>query len=100
MIELPQDIDLLKLVKEAYDLSALQGLGFLHFKEGSLSDEEAKAIVDRSANDRMCAVSMDYVNGRAVKFHISRRDGKLLVDDSWFDHSDSQYAELRKRCGF
>lgn len=100
MIEVPNDIDLIKLVKEAFDLSGPQGLSFLHFTEGELSDEEAKAIVARDANNRISAVVMDYVNGRSVKFNVTRRDGKLLVNEKWYDHSEAQFAELRKRCGF
>lgn len=94
------NVDLVKLAKEAYALSRPQGLGFLHATEGDLSDEDARAIVERDANDRICALSMDYVHGRACKLTVRRRDGKLLLDADWFDHSEAQMAELRKRVGF
>ena len=99
MIEVTED-KLLDIAKHAYDLSSPAGLGFLHFKEGGLSDDEARRLVERERKDSHVALSMDYVNGRGCKLTVFRRDGKLwLPKDRWFDHSKSQLDELHKRIG-
>ncbi len=91
-------VDLKKFVKEVYALSAPAGLGFLHFKPGELSDEDAQAVIDRG-DDRIAA-SMDYVNGRGCKMTVFRNPhGKLEIGDSWFDHSPHQLDDLLERCG-
>lgn len=90
-------VDLLKFVKEAYNLSSPQGMGFIHYQEGELSDADAQAIID--VENRNYAVTMDYVKGRSIKMHVRKEDGKLLINDDWYDHSDSQLAELLKRVG-
>ena len=84
-------IDLIKFVKKVYELSQPLGLGFLHYQEGNLSDEEAKALIHK--NDP-CIVNMDYVKGRACKMKVFNRESKLEIHDSWYDHTDSQLEEL------
>lgn len=90
---------LTELVKAAYDLSLPQGMGFAHYEPGPMSDERAQAIVGRHAADSRIAVSMDYVNGRAVKMTVFRTGGDLWIRKDWFDHSDMQLAELLDRIG-
>lgn len=90
-------IDLKQFAKEVYALSQPQGLGFLHLQHGPLSDEDAAAVVARGS-ERM-PLRMDYVNGRACKMTVWCDDGRLTINDSWFDHSDSALAELLRRCG-
>lgn len=92
-------VDLVKLAQTAYALSGPQGLGFLHFTEGGLSEEEAKSIVNADTNNRWCALSMDYVHGRSIKLHVRREGAKLVLDDGWYDHIDEQYKELLKSVG-
>lgn len=99
MIEVTED-KLVDIAKAAYDLSSPAGLGFLHYKEGGLSDEKARELVERERKDGHVALSMDYVDGRGCKLTVFRLDGKLwLPKDRWFDHSPSQLAELHKRVG-
>lgn len=86
--------DLIALVKKAYALSRPQGLGFMHFREGELSDEEAKSIVN---NPR--GISLDYVHGRAVKFWIKYEGDRMFVPKSWYDHTDEQLRELLTSVG-
>ena len=81
-------VDLVVFVKKVYELSVPQGLGMLHFKEGRLSDEEAKEIVGRGY------ISMDYVHGRACKMKVFKKDEKLYIPDRWYDHTDYQLNEL------
>lgn len=68
-------VDLIKLTQVAYDLSVPQGLGFLHSENGSLSQEEAKDLVDPFSKDKNIALGLDYVKGRAVKLNVFR-DGE------------------------
>ena len=90
-------VDLKELVKAAYDLSKPQGLGFLHFEEGGLSDEEAEKYI---TDHPRFAVMMDYVKGRACKLDVFKdSEGRLFIQGSWFDHSEAQLAELLKRIG-
>ena len=37
---------------------------------------------------------MDYVNGRACKMAVYIENGRLLINDSWYDHTDEQYKKL------
>lgn len=97
MIEVT-DAPLIELVKAAYDLSVPQGLGFLHAESGSLSDEDAEALITEEGR---IAVRMDYVKGRACKMTVFRESAspKMFIRNKWFDHSESQLQELLERCG-
>ena len=88
--------DLVEVAKAAYDLSVPQGMGFMHFKDGPLSDADAKNLV--SDDDRV-ALSMDYVHGRACKLTVFKDDEGLWIRDSWFDHTPDQLSELLERIG-
>lgn len=93
------NINMRQFVKDVYDLSKPQGMGFLHFQAGGLTDEEAGEIIQATARGRI-AVSMDYVRGRACKMHvIIDETGALFIDDDWYDHSDRQFDELLSRHG-
>jgi hypothetical protein len=93
------DVPLDKLVRTAYALSRPQGLGFIHAKDGGLDDETLQAILKRGEGDQWCAVSMDYVHGRAVKFNVRRIDDRLYIDNQWFDHSTGQLKQLLDEVG-
>ena len=93
MIEIT-GVDLVEFVKKVYELSVPQGMGMLHYTPNPLSDEEAKQIVDRFKGDKMLALSMDYVKGRACKMTVRREDGKLTISDNWYDHTDRAYQQL------
>lgn len=90
-------IDLVKAVQEAYALSSPQGLGFLHYQEGGLTEDEARSFVREE--DSRTPVYLDYVNGRSCKFSVLRRDGKLLIRSNWYEHSQEQLKELLSRLG-
>lgn len=85
-------ISLVELVKKAYALSVPQGMGFVHFKDGDLSDDEAKTLIRE--DDTRCPVSLDYVRGRSVKFSVYREGDRLFIRKSWYDHSDAALQEL------
>ena len=86
-------VDLVKLAQEAYKLSVPQGLGFLHFNPEPLSESEAEQCIH--PDDRFMRLSMDYVNGRAVKLTVrEEKNGTLSLPDSWYDHTDEQYQKL------
>lgn len=93
-------VKLTDLVHAAYNPSRPQGLGRLHFQGGGLTDDEAAEIVARFKDDRDGTVlSMDYVKGRSIKFHVRRRDGRLFIHNSWYDHSDDELRMLLKQVG-
>ena len=93
------DVDLIKFAKVVYSLSEPQGLGLLHFREGELSDEEAKEITERSADSNFMALGMDYVRGRSCKMTVRKEKGRLKINDQWYDHSQAQLQELLDACG-
>ena len=89
-------IDLVKAVQEAYALSSPQGLGYLHYQEGGLTEDEAREFVHE---DNRCPVSLDYVKGRSCKVTVFKREGKLFIRSAWYDHSEAQLKELLARLG-
>jgi hypothetical protein len=95
-VEIPAD-KLRDAVKQAYALSSPQGLGFVHYREGELSDEDVDAILSRG--DERRAASMDYVRGRSCKFHVFRDGERLFIRPSWYDHSDWHTEQLLKSLG-
>ena len=86
-------VDLIKFVKKAYELSKPLGLGLLHYTPEPLSDEEAKECIIKGE------VGMDYVKGRSCKMRARFDDGRLLIRDKWFDHTDVQLTELLDHVG-
>jgi len=90
-------VPLKSLIAAAYGLSVPQGLGILHFKPGSLSDEEVDEIL-RMGTPRI-PVSMDYVKGRACKFTVFANDGKHYINNRWYDHSDVVLGVLLAEVG-
>lgn len=90
--------DLKAVVKAAYDLSVPRGLGFLHAREGGLSDADAQEIVDRNKSG-FAAITMDYVHGRACKLSVYRRNGKLFIPARWYDHSPEAMERLLAAIG-
>jgi len=99
MIEV-KELDLVKFTQDAYELSTPQGLGFLQAKEGGLDTADAEEIVSKFKKDTRLALALDYVHGRSCKMTILRTEnGGLKLNDSWYDHSESQYDELLSRHG-
>ena len=91
-------VDLAKFVQKVYELSAPQGLGFLHFKAEPLSEEDTKSIAEQPLRGSV-RLNMDYVYGRACKMVVWEKDGKLQIRDSWYDHTDDQFRELLEEFG-
>jgi len=92
-------INLIEFIKEVYRLSVPAGMGWLHFIEGELTDEEAKEILDIWKKDKQFALDMDYIGGRACKMIVFRKDrgGKeIFIHSPWHDHTDIQLAKLLK----
>lgn len=90
-------VNLVEFVKKAYELSRPQGMGYLHFTQDPLSDDEANYIISKSQNERF-AVDMDYVKGRAVKMGVRRTivddSVRLEIRDKWYDHTEEQLLDL------
>ncbi len=90
-------VNLIELAQHVYDLSAPQGMGFLHFEDSPLSDDDAIALID---NDSKIPLSMDYVKGRACKMTVFKDDmANLFIRPAWHDHCDSLLDELLNRIG-
>lgn len=89
-------IDLIKFVKEVYKLSIPVGLGRLHFKEGSLTNEEAEEILDIWKNDKQFSLDMDYIKGRACKMTVFKDRNRIYIRSPWHDHTDMRLAKLLK----
>jgi hypothetical protein len=92
-------VNLIDLVKAVYELSRPQGLGFLHFEEGGLTDEEAEQLVSRSDRNGHMRLGLDYVKGRACKFHAFSAGDRLLMNARWYDHTADDTTALLKRLG-
>ena len=45
------------------------------------------------------AVEMDYVNGRACKMMVLKKDDRLFILDSWYDHTEDELCELISSIG-
>ena len=89
-------VDLRKLIREVYDLSVPQGLGYLHYTKGSLSDAEVDELLEDVGYIHL-ALCLDYVKGRSCKMNVYKEDDRLYIHKVWFDHTDEQFLELLKR---
>lgn len=95
-------IDVRRLVASVYAESEAVGYGVLHFEPGPLPDRELDRIVGHMRiQGEGCCLSLDYVKGRAVKFHLFR-DGqdRLWVRRTWFDHSEMQLFRALRNAGW
>lgn len=92
-------VDLVEFAKAVYDLSRPQGMGFLHYKEGPLSDAEAAQVVGNPHRSPSVALCMDYVFGRACKMTVFRNGDNLEIHERWYDHSPEDLQELLRRVG-
>lgn len=91
------------VIREAYDLSKPQGLGYFHAKEGPLSDEEIAVIISRESHVGAGPIvaGMDYVLGRAVKMCIRKEPDTdhLYIYSNWYDHSRYSLELLLEKFG-
>lgn len=88
-------IDKIAFIRKAYALSKPQGMGIHHYVPGELSLEDAKSILKHDGT-----FFMDYVHGRAVKIGAhEKEDGGIYIPDNWYDHTEEQFAELKKEFG-
>lgn len=87
------------VISKAFDLSQPQGMGYLHYKPGPIPEDTLDRILERTDNNEgyRKGVSLDYVEGRAVKLYIPYEPeyGYYMEDDGrWFDHSNEAWEEL------
>lgn len=87
------------IIKEAYNLSRPQGMGYLHFKDGELPDDELQHIKETIRHQGTTYLSMDYILGRAVKLTIYQELSHFYIQNSWYDHSEDDLQELLNRIG-
>lgn len=88
------DVDMVKFVQKVYELSQPQGMGMLHFQPGGLTSDEAEELVEADGT-----VSLDYVKGRSCKMYTRKDNGRLVIGDKWYDHTDAQLSELLEFVG-
>jgi hypothetical protein len=101
--------DFAKFVRAVYDLSKPQGLGFLHYSFGTLTDIEVKTIMDLIEDKKVPhdetydydqILYLDYVNGRACKCSLCRdSEDNVFVFDDWYDHTNDQLKQLLEKMG-
>jgi len=87
--------NLIDVAKAAYALSNPQGLGFLHYEDAPLSDEDAQMLVDLGSDRH--PLRLDYVKGRSCKLTVHREDDKLFIGNDWYDHSKDELEALLER---
>jgi hypothetical protein len=97
------EIDPRLLVQAAYSGSIPKGLGFLHHRDGGLDEETLNEIIRRSEEGAMGTprrgeINLDYVHGRAMKFHVRVQDGRRFIDIDWFDHGREATKHLVREC--
>ena len=90
-------VDLRLFVKEVYNLSNPQGMGYLHYTPEPLSEAEVDEILF-SSDPLKLSVHMDYVRGRSCKINVFNKDGKLFINSPWYDHTETDLEELLSRC--
>jgi hypothetical protein len=84
------------LIREAYALSRPQGMGFLHFTPGPLPEDQVEFLVTSRGFD---GLSLDYVNGRAVKLWVKSEADRDYLPVRWYDHTPDQLRDLLSRIG-
>jgi hypothetical protein len=89
------------VIQEVFKKSHPQGMGFIHYTPNyELSDEEASQFI-LERNGRIY-IDMDYVQGRACKFHAEIVDNcvQMRFDEkrNWYDHSNEAFEELISTC--
>lgn len=92
-------INLVRLLRVAYDLSIPLGMGNIHFRPGPLPIDEAHEVVRRQSDllpDMVLTV--DYLHGRSIKLHVRKEhiDGaeRWWMYNDWLDHSRDQIDVL------
>lgn len=85
------------LIRSVFNLSRPQGLGFIHHREGDITEDEIADILKRG-NDRI-PVRMDYVRGRSCKFTVWQDGDRRYIRDSWYDHGPDQFDQLLRDVG-
>ncbi len=86
-------VDLKKFVSKVYELSSPQGFGFRQPYLAELSDKDVEEILNFKGL-RTVRSDMDYINGRACKMTVWEKEGKLEIEDSWYDHTNQQLEAL------
>lgn len=97
----PVAVPIEALINHVYALSTPRGLGFVHYQEGAdVPAAEMEHILKWYEPDRSCALKLDYVCGRAVKFDL-KNDGKggLWWKARWYDHYKDDSVALMIRLG-
>ena len=95
-------VDLRLLVQTAYDLSKPQGLGFIHYQPGLLSEEDADELLKQETYDSNVVIGMDYVKGRQIKMTVFKEPNspnRMFIHGTWYDHSEEEFCTFLRVIG-
>jgi len=92
------NIDPKVFIRTVHELSSAQGMGFLHEKPGTLTDEEMQPWLEELAQER--STRLDYVRGRSCKMSLHEHEGHYFIrEGSWYDHTDEELEKLLVKFG-
>lgn len=105
-VHLPPDVDIVQFVLNAYEMSVLQGSGWLQQKPGPLTWRELddlmrKGKLEHPLPQGVLMWNFDYLFGRSMKLRIFREPetGQLFIENYWYDHTKEQLQELLEKAG-
>lgn len=91
-------IDPKEFIRTVHELSAAQGMGFLHDSPNALTDEEMAPWIEQL--EQSGSTRLDYVKGRSAKMSIHKHEGHYFIrKGSWYDHTDEQLQTLLAKFG-
>lgn len=90
--------DLAQLMIDVYATSKPQGLGALHFNPEPMTREQAETwIAEQKHYGEKSPLTLDYVQGRACKFHVFTAIDdatRWFIQPSWYDHNPLQLLNI------
>lgn len=88
-------VDLQEMIRKAYELSKPFGLGYIHYKEGPLTELELEMIWSKCQTKS--GIYIDYLVGRSMKFRILRHGERDYFYLDWYDHNRDLTGLLLRR---
>lgn len=89
-------IPLENIIRAAYSLSRQQGLGVYDTagRHAITADVIDEIIKSGENGPQFALISMDYVNGRAVKMTVGKFGERRVIQRRWFDHTDEDMRQF------
>ena len=91
-----------EILQAAYENSKPQGLGYMHYTPGPLTDLEVELFLSSSKriSNKKESYDFDYIKGRALKFSFEVNEDVVSIlpgKQEWYDHSDEQLKLLKTK---